>query len=300
MFCAASILLFEYRAESKTNAVLFEITRRIPIMHRSFRQLVCGRRSVRSFDGSVPIEKAALLDSLSLCQRAPSGFNLQPYKVILVQDQLVRKQLAYTMISGNIKRVLDAPATAVFLADLKPTLSLEKLEKIEREVGASENDMANLASDARFCLGASPELTDDSPGSFVGDSVKRSVEDKAIQTELASKRLLLSLISTFTQAPTLNSSNEAWAFKNTMLAAQIFMLAITAHGYDSCPMEGFDATRMKEVLSVPEHRFSIPIVVSIGKSNDTRSKNERPRFQFEDVFCKDTFDFPLFKDDLES
>lgn len=36
---------------------------------------------------------------------------------------------------------------------------------------------------------------------------------------------------------------EAWSFKNTALAAQIYMLACSAHGLATCPMEGFDGRR---------------------------------------------------------
>ena len=40
-------------------------------------------------------------------------------------------------------------------------------------------------------------------------------------------------------APTVCSA-EAWAIKNTMLAAENYLLAATSHGLSSCPMEGFD------------------------------------------------------------
>lgn len=38
-------------------------------------------------------------------------------------------------------------------------------------------------------------------------------------------------------------SAEAWSFKNTALAAQTYILACTAHGLATGPMEGFDARR---------------------------------------------------------
>lgn len=38
-------------------------------------------------------------------------------------------------------------------------------------------------------------------------------------------------------------SVEAWSFKNTALAVQTYMLACTAYGMTTAPMEGFDARR---------------------------------------------------------
>lgn len=44
---------------------------------------------------------------------------------------------------------------------------------------------------------------------------------------------------------------KIWATKSTALAAQNLMLALRAHGYDSCPMEGFDEHRVKKLLNLP-------------------------------------------------
>ena len=37
---------------------------------------------------------------------------------------------------------------------------------------------------------------------------------------------------------------KAWAYKSAMLAAQTYLLAATAHGLATAPMEGFDAARL--------------------------------------------------------
>ncbi|CAN0026938.1 unnamed protein product, partial [Choristocarpus tenellus] len=59
------------------------------------------------------------------------------------------------------------------------------------------------------------------------------------------------------------SSVEAWAFKNTALAAQTYILACTARGLATCPMEGYDARRVRNVLSIPS-RYGVPLVVATG------------------------------------
>lgn len=49
---------------------------------------------------------------------APSSFNIQPWSVILVRDAGDRERLSTAMLGGNAKKVLSAPVTAVFCADL--------------------------------------------------------------------------------------------------------------------------------------------------------------------------------------
>jgi len=43
-----------------------------------------------------------------------------------------------------------------------------------------------------------------------------------------------------------------WAHKSTALACAHFMLAMRAHGFDTCPMEGLDSTRVKRILGLPD------------------------------------------------
>ena len=39
---------------------------------------------------------------------------------------------------------------------------------------------------------------------------------------------------------------KVWSQKTTALACQNFMLSMRAYGYDTCPMEGLDSTRVKK------------------------------------------------------
>ena len=58
---------------------------------------------------------------------------------------------------------------------------------------------------------------------------------------------------------------EAWPLKSAMLAAQSYMLAATAHGLATAPMEGFDAARLRAYLDVPA-RYALPLVVAAGSA----------------------------------
>lgn len=55
-----------------------------------------------------------------------------------------------------------------------------------------------------------------------------------------------------------------WAIKTAALACENLMLAITAHGFDSCPMEGFDEPRVKRLLGLPQ-AAEIVMVIAAGR-----------------------------------
>ena len=56
-------------------------------------------------------------ECLALSQRAPTGFNAQPYRVILVHSKEYKEKLAQYCLGRNADRVRDSDCTAVFLAD---------------------------------------------------------------------------------------------------------------------------------------------------------------------------------------
>ena len=55
------------------------------------------------------------------------------------------------------------------------------------------------------------------------------------------------------------------------------MLAFRAHGFDSCPMEGFDSTRVKKLLDLPKEDV-ITMVISAGKRAPNGVYGPRIRF----------------------
>ena len=85
---------------------------------------------------------------------------------------------------------------------------------------------------------------------------------------------------------------EAWALKGCMLAAQSYMLAATAHGLATAPMEGFDAERLRVYLDVPD-RYSLPLVVATGYAPEGDVPRPSPRLPPEEVFFEDCFGGPM-------
>jgi hypothetical protein len=86
-----------------------------------------------------------------MAQLAPSSFNIQPYKIILVKSNEMKSIIAeYSMLEGNKKKVRDAPLIVVFLSFKDPTSLLQKLMKLETDNGKNIGYINALPSTIGF------------------------------------------------------------------------------------------------------------------------------------------------------
>uniref|UniRef100_A0A7S4DH27 Nitroreductase domain-containing protein n=1 Tax=Heterosigma akashiwo TaxID=2829 RepID=A0A7S4DH27_HETAK len=231
-----------------------------------FKEIVLSRRSATKFDDN-EVPQAVLDDIMELSLRAPSSFNAQPWGCVLVGGA-GRADLAACMLGGNGAKVLQAPHTSVFLANTDTVgQAVEIANWMKQDHNGDPTFCARLPHMVGLLSGGGP---------LVGHA----------------KDLLLTGLSPLQPMPTPNAP-EAWAFKNTMLFVQTFILGCTAHGLASAPMEGFDARRIKVCLGIPDH-YSIPIVVPFGyPKNDSEEKTKKniptPRLDLKRVFFSNKF-----------
>lgn len=231
-----------------------------------FSDILNRRRSVRKFKMNTKIDDDTLTKMLKHSQLSPSSFNLQPYKGIVISNDEQKNLLSECMLGeGNIDRVKCAAVTIVFLADRKPTRNTQKLMKLELDANKSNEYVQSLPAKTSFLAG-------------------HTIAANKI------KNIATTLLSPITGMPMLEPIN-AWSIKNTALACQTLMLSAAAHGYDSCPMEGYDARRMGYLLKIPLEEYSIPMIISIGEI-DQEAEDKlnvdnaavRTRFPINDVF----------------
>lgn len=81
------------------------------------------------------------------------------------------------------------------------------------------------------------------------------------------KKVLTFMIGLFrpiTRGPSFKSEVQAVAIKSAALACENFVLAITAQGYDTCMMEGFDENRVKSLLSL-KCSDCVVMVIAVGE-----------------------------------
>lgn len=102
----------------------------------AFYQIVHARFSNSHYNQNKPIPSPLLATLLSLTQRAPSSFNIQPYRLILLQDPQLRDKIAtQAMLGANGGRVRTAPVTVVFAADLESSRLMPKVVDLFKKTG---------------------------------------------------------------------------------------------------------------------------------------------------------------------
>ena len=199
-------------------------------------------------------------ESLELATRSPTGFNAQPYKLMLVESVAAKKALSKYCIGRNRDRVLDSDCTVLFLADRQAMSSWKDYKELLMESSERNRQKSKFAwlklraLVALFSNGIPLPKLVAGPISF-------------------GIRLAMRIVSWFTRAwlvvPTL-SSPECWSQKNTMLVAMTYMLGCSSRGLDTTPMEGYLSWGVRQSLGIPR-RYTIPLMVSTGKSYDSSS-----------------------------
>jgi hypothetical protein len=76
------------------------------------------------------------------------------------------------------------------------------------------------------------------------------------------------LLSPLKPAPVIRPTNEAWGVKNASYVAMQLMMAATALGLRTLPMEGFDERRLSAALKIPMEDYCVPVVICLGHSAD--------------------------------
>jgi len=80
-------------------------------------QVLEARHSVRQYDPNVTIPKGELNEILRLAATAPSSWNLQHWRFLVVTDPAIKQKLL--PIAYNQQQVVDAYATIIILGDLE-------------------------------------------------------------------------------------------------------------------------------------------------------------------------------------
>jgi nitroreductase len=179
-------------------------------MEKNFSDAVEERRATPSFDGE-PIPDADLKTILEAGLKAPSGYNLQPWRFVVVRapEQLRRLRAA----SFNQAKVEEASVVIVACGDKDGwRTDMEDMIRMGLESGMTENYAAQARVNIPEYLGNHPNLT-------------------------------------------------AWLNRHVMIALTTMMWMAEVLGYDTAPMEGYEAAKICEVLRLP---LSYEVVALLG------------------------------------
>jgi nitroreductase len=219
------------------------------------------RRAIRKFDSTaIPEEEVYAL--LTEAAFAPSSGNLQPYQLHWIRDPALKASIA---LACNGQKAA-ASATDLIVVVASPSLgrrtALAQLAYVEASAALGPDSKAYN----RKQIGMFQKILG------VGSSALWS----PLLIIAALIRPCLSLL------PVSHIGSRHWAARNAVFAAQTLMLAAAAKGIDSCPMEGFSASKLAKLLDLPRGSV-IPLVIALGYRADDARIEDRWRRPMTDI-----------------
>jgi nitroreductase len=173
-------------------------------------QAIKERRATPSFE-DVPIHNADLEKIIRAGLEAPSGYNLQPWRFVVVRDSEQKKKLrAAAFGQPKIEQ-----ASAVIVACGDP-------------LGWKDSDMdemLRISAQHGFNNPAEQETIRKTVSGFLGGTAGK--------------------------AAGIEPTFDLWANRQTMIAFTTMMWAAETLGYDTAPMEGFMEDQVKALLKIP-------------------------------------------------
>lgn len=224
---------------------------------QALRALIESRRAVRRFLPE-PIPDEVIRDCLELAVLAPNSCNLQPWSFQVVRDQTLLARLHPVCMSQNAAK---APLIIAVLA--RPDTWKQACSNIV-EYWPEPEVPGRIRS---FYAKTAPFQYNQGPLGLLGLFKRQLVRLAALRKPLM-------------RTPNSRADMRLWAVKSTALASENLMLAFQSHGYATCPMEGFDEVRLRQVLDIP--RAAIPIMLlAVGRQGEKGVYNPRLRFPLE-------------------
>ncbi len=80
-----------------------------------FKDVMIQRRSVNFFDPEKDVPDPLLREMIELGSKAPSGFNLQPWSLMVLKDRASKEKLL--KLAWNQTKIVEAPVVMIVLAD---------------------------------------------------------------------------------------------------------------------------------------------------------------------------------------
>jgi nitroreductase len=213
-----------------------------PPLADHFARVNGRRRAVRRFNGH-PVSDATLLAICGQAQLAPSSRNSQPYRFLCVRSPALKATIA--PLCNDQPAARTAAGLVVVVAG--GALAMETLDAWGQ----------HLAGDCGL---------DPCSIAYHGAELKESRAFLRIGAWPIWSPLV-GLFALWRPAASLlplgRTGVRHWTVRSALYAAQTLLLAASAYGLDTCPMEGFDAPKVARALGLPRD-LVVPLLIAIG------------------------------------
>lgn len=237
----------------------------------NFEEIVRYRRSVRIYDPQKPIESSRVKHCLELAALAPNSSNMQLWEFYHATAPATLRAISRACLDQTSTETAREIVVFVTRQDLyrkrsRAMLAYE-LEAIAR-FSPEDRKEARIKNRKRYYGFLMPFIY----ARFFG---LPGVVRKLIATAVGLFRPIARQVT--------ECEMKAVVHKSCALAAQTFMLAMAAEGYDTCPLEGFDSRLMKKILKLPRGA-EINMVVACGIRKPEGVRDVQIRIPFEEVY----------------
>jgi nitroreductase len=226
----------------------------------AFRNILKARRSVRVYD-ETPIPEAIMREVLSWSLLAPNSSNLQCWEFNWVRNLEKKKKLSKFCFNQPAART----AQELVVAVARPQHWRNHAKQMLQAFSEAEKTGETIPESAKaYYSKLAPFVYTQGYLNIIG-YIKKCLF------------FLRGLTKVTPREPTSLQEMKLWAAKSTALACQNFMLGMSAHGFDTCPMEGFDSSRVKKLLAL-NSSDEVVMVISCGKRGKSGVYGPRIRF----------------------
>ena len=242
-------------------------------MTKTVSEAIKYRRSVRKYlDTNLDEEKVKkCIENATL---APNSSNMQLWEFYHITDKETLKKLSNACFNQNAAKTAVNMVVFVARRDKWKKRAKQNLEFLENMFTEQEKDGKDVASRRkvarRYYKKIMPTIYTDFFG-LIG----------------LYKKILSFFIGLFRPMyrEVMFSDIRVITHKSVALAAENFMLSMAEFGYDTCPMEGSDTSRVKKILKLPR-KAEITMIIGCGIRAENGIYSERFRVPFEDVYKK--------------
>lgn len=241
-------------------------------MEKTVSEAISYRRSVRVYTNE-SIDSEKVKQCLVNASLAPTSSNLQLWEFYHITDKETLGKMATACFNQNAAKTAQQLVVVVARKDLwrkRAKANLDFLNDVYNKEGLSNRDLKRKKMAINYYSKLIPTLYTDFLGilGFV-------------------KYLIFQIIGLFKPIyrQTRLSDMRIVAHKSAGLAAENFMISMAAVGYDTCPMEGSDTLRVKQILNLPRGA-EINMLIGCGIRDDKGVYGPRFRVPFEEVYFK--------------
>ena len=236
---------------------------------KTVSEAVAHRRSTRVYDPEQPIDSKVVQECIKHASLAPTSSNLQLWEFYHITSEDQKKAVAEACFNQPAAKTALQMVVTVVRRDLWPQRVAANIEFIK--AGFAKKNVVDPKTQKR-ALNYYQKII---PHLYKGGNPVRGFVMKLFMT--------LRGLSKTTYREVSASDLRVVGHKSTALASQNFMMSMASQGYDTCPMEGFDSKKLKQILNLPA-AAEINMVISCGIRKPDGIYGERFRIPFEEVY----------------